>query len=182
MKKKPMGSSKVLPCGRPAPENDHGSPKDASGQIAPPADWKTRLDAFLEEQELRSSDQRWKIAEIVLSQPGHHSAQELIQIVRKKFPEIGPATVYRNLKVLCDAGLLQEWFVDDLKVAVYEIATFGDDHHDHLVCLDCGAIFEFHEERIESIQREVAKSFDFKEAGHRHIVYAHCQKLAKGSK
>jgi len=139
------------------------------------ADWRPRLENFLTENGLRRSDQRFQIVETILSMGGHFSAQEMIDAVRKENPEIGPATVYRYLKVLCDAGLLTETLTDQEGRTFYEISS--DDHHDHIVCVDCSAIFEFHDSKIEALQNQLCQTQGFKVTAHRHVVYGHCTRL-----
>ncbi len=159
-------SKKNPPCGRPV-----------GVASAPPSParferWQAELRRYLESAGLKYSEQRWKLAQLVLSSPDHLSAQQIVQRVAKEYPDIGAATVYRNIKVLCDAKILRETLVDAEGRVVYE--AFDEGHHDHIVCLDCGGIFEFHEEKIESLQRDVAKRMSFAEASHRHVIYARC--------
>ncbi|MGZ3707544.1 MAG: transcriptional repressor, partial [Bdellovibrionota bacterium] len=49
-----------------------------------------------------------------------------------------------------------------------------EEHHDHIICVDCGEIFEFHDDQIESQQSQVAREMKFEEVRHRHVVYARC--------
>jgi Fur family ferric uptake transcriptional regulator len=161
------GSSKKLrPCGRPR-EADSGIPTSKQFE-----GWQNQLRTYLVSQGLKYTEQRWKIAELILSTGGHLDAQALVDQVRKKHAGIGAATVYRSLKVLCDASILKESLTDADGRVIYEL--FDDRHHDHIVCLDCGDIFEFHDQKIESLQSAVVQKMNFKEVRHRHVVYAHC--------
>lgn len=139
--------------------------------------WNLQLRDFLTEQGLKYTEQRWKIAQLILSHPGHVSAQEIIDRVRNQYPEIGVATIYRNIKVLCDAEILKESLVTESGTVVYE--KYAEDHHDHMVCIDCGEIFEFHDPQIESQQNKVASGMGFKAVSHKHVIYAHCERLKK---
>lgn len=167
----------ILPCGRPAPERDTAPVEPEKLER-----WQARLRAYLVAQKLKYTEQRWKIARLILLSGDHLSAQGIVEAVKRRHPEIGGATVYRNIKVLQDAGLLQESFSDRLGRAVYEVGGGGDsdaheEHHDHIVCLDCGAIFEFHDEAIEARQSEIARKLKFSVEGHRHVIHAHCDRL-----
>jgi Fur family ferric uptake transcriptional regulator len=135
-------------------------------------EWHQQLRTYLAGQNLKYSEQRWKIAELILSTGGHLDAQGVVDRVKKRHPDIGAATVYRNLKVLCDAQILKESLVDPQGRVIYEL--FDDDHHDHIICLDCGEIFEFHSEKMESLQNGVVREMSFTEVRHRHVVYAKC--------
>ncbi|MCM2279092.1 MAG: transcriptional repressor [Oligoflexia bacterium] len=155
-----------LPCGRPAPA-EHDAPKAAKLE-----EWQGRLRAYLSGKGLKYSEQRWKIAELILSTGGHLDAQGLVERVKKAHPGIGAATVYRSIKVLCDARILKESLSDSQRRVIYEL--FDDEHHDHIVCTDCGAIFEFHSEKIEAAQNAILEEQQFTQTKHRHVIYAKC--------
>lgn len=163
---KTSNAGKTLPCGRPkGPSPIPPSPKQL--EI-----WQNQLRSYLVAQSLKYTEQRWNIAESILSTGGHLDAQDLVEQVRKRHAGIGAATVYRTIKVLCDASILKESLIDTDGRVVYEL--FDDQHHDHIICLDCGEIFEFHDQKIESLQSAVVQKMNFKEVRHRHVVYAHC--------
>ncbi len=164
-------AQKALPCGRPAPVSMRTGGERKLDR------WHDQLRAYLEKAKLKYSDQRWKIAKQILTSTGHFSAQEIVKEVVKAYPGIGAATVYRNIKVLCDAQILKETLVDAGGTVVYE--PYDEEHHDHIVCLDCGAIFEFHDPKIESQQQKVTEEMGFTEVRHRHVLFARCDKLKK---
>jgi len=58
--------------------------------------------------------------------------------------------------------------------AVYELNE--GEHHDHLVCLDCGRVDEFHDPEIEALQIKIAKKKGFELSDHALSLYAHCRK------
>ena len=128
------------------------------------------LVAYLEEHGLKNTKQREAILEVFLQATGHVTSDELFQRVREEHPNIGYTTVYRTMKLLCDAGLAAERHFDD-GITRYEIAH---EHHDHLVCLRCGKIIEFECEMIESTQIEIADRYRFQVLRHRHELYGHC--------
>lgn len=136
-----------------------------------------KLEAHLSKEGLKHSEQRLKIMRFVLMLPGHFRVQEVARQIQETSPGLGAATVYRNVKTLVDAGILRETLVDEEGQTVYEL--LDDEHHDHIVCLDCHRIFEFHDEKIEELQGEIAERMKFTEAQHRHVVYARCQYLKK---
>lgn len=108
-----------------------------------------------------------------MSLPGHFNVQEVVKKVQSRDASIGAATVYRTAALLRDAGLVRETLVNDDGSTVYEVSD--SDHHDHIVCLDCGQIFEFRDERIEQAQAAINERMKFAEVRHRHVIYAHCQ-------
>ncbi len=135
--------------------------------------WREALEAHIVKADLKLSKQRFQIAELIVSSGVHLDAKAILERVRKKYPEIGVATVYRNIKTLCDAGVLVESMRDPNGNLIYEINT-GDEHHDHVVCTDCGEIFEFNSEKVEALQDSVAKEMNFAPTQHRHVIYARC--------
>jgi Fur family ferric uptake transcriptional regulator len=129
------------------------------------------LARYLEEHNLKHTKQRDAILDVFLGATGHITSDEIYQRVRNEHPGIGFTTVYRTMKLLCDAGLASERHFDD-GVARYEIAH---EHHDHLVCVRCGKIVEFECGMIESTQNEIAVRYGFRVLRHRHELYGHCE-------
>ena len=128
------------------------------------------LASYLEDHNLKHTRQREAILDVFLAAKGHITAETLFHQVREQHPGIGFTTVYRTMKLLCDAGLAIERHFDD-GVARYEIEH---EHHDHLVCLRCGRIVEFECSMIESAQDRIVKEYGFRLLRHRHELYGHC--------
>jgi len=129
------------------------------------------LASYLESHNLKHTKQREAILEVFLNLKGHTTGEELYQRVRDEHPNIGYTTVYRTMKILCEAGLAIERHFDD-GVTRYEIEH---EHHDHLVCVRCGKIVEFECEMIESAQEAIVKKYGFRLLRHRHELYGHCE-------
>jgi len=163
-------SPPLLPCGRAQQDHEHLAEAHHRQEL------KQRLEVYLDGQGLRQSAQRDRIVDLILETTRHFSVQEIAARVRAKFPSLGPATVYRTVNLLVEAQILRETLVDEGRQKLYEVS--GVDHHDHIVCLDCGAIFEFHDEGIEALQASVSRRLGFREARHRHVIYGHCDKLS----
>ena len=128
------------------------------------------LSQYLEEHSLKHTKQREAILAAFLEATGHITSEEIHSRVRTDHPNIGYTTVYRTMKLLCDAGLANERRFDD-GVTRYEIEQ---EHHDHLVCLRCGKIIEFECAMIEETQLEIADRYQFRVLRHRHELYGHC--------
>jgi Fur family transcriptional regulator, ferric uptake regulator len=170
-----VAAPKNLPCGRPAPASH--SP------VAPQQDLERaleRLRAYCTEQSLNRTEAREKILETIVREGRHFTALDLLDSVGKRHPEVGKATVYRTLPVLVASGLIDEGPTDPEGNVLYELS--GDEHHDHIVCLDCRRIFEFHDETIEKRQERVTSDLRFSVQGHRHVIYAACEFKAAGRK
>ncbi|EOD56115.1 ferric iron uptake transcriptional regulator [Aeromonas rivuli] len=115
---------------------------------------------------------RVKILEI-LQQPEcqHTSAEDLYKRLIDHGEEIGLATVYRVLNQFDDAGIVTRHHFEGGK-SVFELST--QEHHDHLVCLDCGKVIEFSDEVIEQRQRDIAKHHNIRLTNHSLYLYGHC--------
>lgn len=167
--------SELLPCGRPLPRRQ-GPPSARRLDEA-----QKRLRVYLAENNLKYTEPRWTIARFVLETGGHLDASSFVTEVGRRYPAIGPATVYRTIKLLCSAGILVATHQDIEGRVVYEMPH--DEHHDHIICLDCGQVCEFHDEKIESLQAEIARREHFELASHRHVIHARCEYLrASGAK
>jgi Fur family ferric uptake transcriptional regulator len=144
------------------------------------ARFRALLSTHMAKKGLRSTDQRRLIVETFFKSPNHVSIEELLAQVRVQDPKVGYATVYRTLKLLTECGVaFERRFGDGL--ARYELADEGG-HHDHLICIDCGAIVEFEEPRIETLQESVAEHHGYELRSHKHELYGicgDCQRKAK---
>jgi len=135
----------------------------------------TRLAQWLSQTGRKFTGQRKLITEVFFDprhRRGHPSVDELHQAVRARDPSVGYATVYRTLKLLVECGLAMPRQLGDNQTR-YEPEAPGE-HHDHLVCLDCGAIVEFENPQIEKLQEEVAAEFGFEIESHRMVLYGRC--------
>ena len=138
---------------------------------------KKSLAEYLEKHSLKHTKQREAILEAFVEATGHITSDEIYQRVRGAYPTIGYTTVYRTMKLLCDAGLASERHFED-GVTRYEIEQ---EHHDHLVCVSCGKIIEFECAMIEQTQQEIAQRYHFNVLRHRHELYGHCDACNKTS-
>lgn len=130
------------------------------------------LQQYMAKKGLRSTDQRRLIIETFFHSPNHVSIEELLAVVRAKDPRVGYATVYRTLKLLAECGVaFERRFGDGL--TRYELAD-DTSHHDHLICIECGKITEFEEDRIEDLQEEIAAKYGYELRSHKHEMYGVC--------
>lgn len=117
---------------------------------------------------------RLKILEILKSPENQHiSAEDVYKILLEQDEDIGLATVYRVLNQFDDAGLLNRHHFEGGK-SVFEISN--KDHHDHLVCLSCGKVFEFEDDVIEQRQNQIAEQNGIKLTNHSLYLYGECTK------
>lgn len=118
---------------------------------------------------LKVTHPRIKILHILESEAPHHqSADDIYQHLHDKGEDVGIATVYRVLTQFEAAGLVLRHSFDN-GPALYELDR--GDHHDHMVCVESGEVFEFHSEEIESIQRQIAAQKNYELIGHSLVLY-----------
>ena len=129
---------------------------------------------FIKKKGLRTTRQREEVLRAFFSAGKHITVDDLYSLVKKKNPEIGYATVHRNLKFLCECGLADEIKVGNTK-ARYE-AKYGHRHHDHLICLRCGEFTEVNDEKIERLQERLAEANGFTPLRHKLEIYGLCKK------
>jgi Fur family ferric uptake transcriptional regulator len=123
---------------------------------------------------LKATLPRLKILEIFQAgKQRHMTAEDVFRVLLEDRSDIGLATVYRVLTQFEQAGLLNRSNFESGK-AVFEINE--GQHHDHLVCLDCGKVEEFYDAEIEKRQHAVAKAKGFAIADHSLSMYANCTK------
>ena len=121
---------------------------------------------------LRRTGQRDLILEIFLITEDHLSSEDLYNLVHKKDPTVGHTTVYRTLKLLTEAGLAREVRFGDNKT--YYEHHYNHDHHDHMICTECGRVIEFFSADIESLQDEMADKFGFRPTHHSLRMWGVC--------
>ena len=101
----------------------------------------------------------------------HMSAEDIYKTLLQSGEDIGLATVYRVLTQFEAAGLVKRHNFEGSQ-AVFEL-NMGD-HHDHIVCMECGHIVEFYDETIEKRQKLVAERNGFELSDHSLILYCNC--------
>jgi Fur family ferric uptake transcriptional regulator len=121
---------------------------------------------------LKATVPRLKILEVF--QRGvqrHMTAEDVFRSLLQEHFDVGLATVYRVLTQFEQAGILSKSHFESGK-AVYEL--HDGQHHDHMVCMDCGKVEEFYDAEIEKRQNSVAKAKGFTIVDHALSLYASC--------
>ena len=126
---------------------------------------------FMRGRGLKSTRQRDEIATWFFRAGGHLSADDIYRRVKEASPGIGFSTVYRTMRLLREAGLVQERHFGDGE-ALYENVS---EHHDHCICNVCGSIIEFENDQIERLQHDVAERFGFTLQSHKMELYGTCK-------
>ncbi|MCZ8239700.1 MAG: Fur family transcriptional regulator [Leptospiraceae bacterium] len=132
----------------------------------------TTFSNYLKKKGLKITTQRMLVAEKIFSIHNHFTAESLQEELKDRRDEISKATIYRILSIMVEAGLLQEHnFGKDYK---YYEHIIGHEHHDHIICIECGRIVEFMDEKIEELQRKAAREKGFTITGHDLNIFGIC--------
>ena len=136
------------------------------------------FERFLKARSLRLTAQRARIFERAFATHEHFSAETLYDWLRAEDgPAVSRATVYRTLGLLIEGDFLRSLDTGSGEL-VYE-HTMGHQHHDHLLCVDCGRIEEFYDEAIEARQEAVCAARGFELVSHDLRLLGYCRTCAK---
>lgn len=126
------------------------------------------LEQLCQAKGLRMTDQRRIIVRVLSESQDHPDVTALFSRIKELDPKISLATIYRTLRLFEEAHILKRHDFGDGK-SRYEEASA--DHHHHLIDIQTGKIIEFHDERLESLQKEIAKDLGYHLVGHRLELY-----------
>ena len=137
-----------------------------------------RFERFLRSHTLKLTAQRRRLFERAFSTHEHFSAERLYDWLREEpGPKVSRATVYRTLALLVEGGFLSALDAGQGQL-VYE-HVLGHAHHDHMLCIGCGKIEEFHDERIEELQIEACRKKGFVLVSHDLRLRGYCKSCAR---
>lgn len=132
-----------------------------------------KLKAYLTNKGLKPTHQRNAILEYLLAARVHLTLEDIFAALKKKDPTLGKTTVFRTLKLLENAGIVDR--VMEAEGRPHFEVKANRPHHDHAICIDCGAIHEFHSENMERRQNEAVAKLGFAPLWHRHEVFGRCR-------
>ena len=129
---------------------------------------------LLKKNALKFTIQREVILETLYNSDEHLTPESLHHLIQEKFPDLktGIATVYRTLSLLEDSKMVTSLSFG-AQGKKYELGA--KEHHDHLICTECGSITEFVDEQIESRQHHIADKLGFKMKDHSMQIYGYCK-------
>ncbi len=129
------------------------------------------LKNYLESKSLRKTPERFAILDEIYSDSGHFDIETLHESMKKKNYHVSLATLYNNIDILIDAGLLVRHQFD--KGNTYE-KTMDNIKHDHFICRQCGKIYEVSLSKVEDVKNEVFQKYDFDVVSHFLTIYGIC--------
>ncbi len=132
-----------------------------------------RFEQLLKNKNLKLTRERKHIFETVVRHAGHFDADSLYGKIRKDNDRVARGTVYRTIPLLLESGVIQK-SVGSGHCDFFESRN-GKIHHDHMVCIGCQKVIEFHCDAIEKMQDQVCDKYDFKLAFHDHRLFGYCK-------
>jgi len=125
----------------------------------------------------RATPERYAVLEAVLQSQGHFDAESLYYRMIANGAKISKATVYNTLEILQECGLVSKYQFAE-STSRYEKA-FGRPHHHHMICLQCGDILEFVNDKLERIQEEMCQEMQFIPQSSSLQIFGTCSKCKK---
>ncbi len=133
---------------------------------------------YLREQGLPVTHQREAVADVVFGSGEHLSVDEIERVLRSDGHRIGKATIYRALDLLVRSKLVAELdFGEGFKR--YEHRLSAEPIHEHLICLNCGAVTEFQSAEVHRIEASVSAQHGFRPTRHKLEIYGLCRKCTE---
>ena len=137
--------------------------------------------ADLKRAGLKTTQPRLKILDILEKSPVRHlGVDDIYQVLLETGEQVGLATIYRVLAQFEAAGLVIRHNLEGGRPAIFELNDAA--HHDHMVCVECGKVFEFVEPDIEQRQREAASRAGFVIQDHSLYLYGKCRGMYDSSR
>ena len=134
-----------------------------------------RVKEILQKESYKLTKQREAILKVILENPDEHlSCDGIYQIVTKKSPDLGIATVYRTLQLFEKLGIVYKLDFDE-GLSRYELTPGKEGHqHHHLVCMECGKVIEVKLDLLESLEESIEREEDFTIVDHNLKFYGYC--------
>ncbi len=137
---------------------------------------------MLKEKGLKVTNQRLLVLQVLAEHKDEHmTAEDIFELVREDYPEIGLATIYRTVQLLLDMQLVDRILLDDGCVR-YEIGESLDErdghrhHHHHLICTECGSVTAFRDDLLEELEVYIERETGFQVTDHELKFYGMCRK------
>ncbi|KYG26925.1 peroxide-responsive transcriptional repressor PerR [Alkalihalobacillus trypoxylicola] len=129
----------------------------------------------LKSTRVRMTPQRHAILEYLYDSMKHPTADEIYKALEGRFPNMSVATVYNNLRVFKDVGIVKELTYGDSSSRFDCVTT---DHY-HVICQDCGRIVDFHYPGLDEVETLAEHVTGFRIHSHRMEIYGSCQECTK---
>ena len=128
---------------------------------------------YLNSRDLKLTKERKTVLEEIFLHTGHLEAEDLWHNLRKKKKRASRATIYRTLDLLVDSGIVRK--VDFGHGHSHYEQVLGHAHHEHMICIKCGKVIEFPDEKIERLIKKLCEKSGFKHTSHCFQIFGYCK-------
>ncbi len=119
---------------------------------------------------LKNTPERLEVLRTIFSRHAHFAIEDIVAEMRRRGRPASRATIYRTLSLLAEGGMIRE----AVRGNGYTHYEHVREHHDHLLCVHCGAVVEFVSAEIERIQDEICRRHVFTPLSHSHQINGLC--------
>ncbi len=141
---------------------------------------KEMFKEMLKKKGLKVTNQRLLVLEVLAEhRESHMTAEDIYELVKEDYPDIGLATIYRTVQLLLEMQLVDCINLDDGCLR-YEISESfdgegGRHHHHHLICKTCGKIFSFKADLLDELETHIEEETGFHVLNHELKFYGQCK-------
>jgi len=130
---------------------------------------------FLKSGKNRITPERFEVMDAALEYDGHFGADDLYIVMKNLNSHVSRATVYKTLELLVQCELLSKRNFGE-NITRYE-SNYKRQSHDHLICMDCGRIVEFVNQKVKKLPEEIADELGFEVSSYSFNIFARCKNI-----
>ena len=130
---------------------------------------------FLKSEKNRITTERFEVMDSALDYEGHFGADDLYILMKNQNANVSRATVYKTLELLVQCNLISRRNFGD-NLTRYE-SNLKKQNHDHLICMDCGRIVEFSDDRIKEFPQQISNELNFNVESYSFNIFARCKNI-----
>lgn len=127
---------------------------------------------YLNKKGLKFTSERKKILKEVFSSHEHFDVEGLYAKLKQKDADVSRSTIYRTIPLLLESGLVRE--ATRCKEHTYYEHIYGHRHHSHLVCIECGKVIEFEDDKIREEKERICEKYNFESVEFRFGIRGYC--------
>ncbi|WP_026689234.1 Fur family transcriptional regulator [Alteribacter aurantiacus] len=123
----------------------------------------------MKEKGYKYTDKREDMLTLFADEKRYLAAKDVLQALQERYSGLSFDTIYRNLSLFSELGILEETELEGEKK--FRFACSTNDHHHHLICVDCGKTKHVHSCPMDAFEESAG---DFQITGHKFEIYGYC--------